>query len=132
MSTAPATRRAVVEAVRSAVAEVRGIPLEEVRPDSLLIDQVGLDSLDLLDVVFRLEREYDIEITRGEIEAAARDGMTDEEFATDGLVSDKALIRLRVLLPEAVAKIQPGLKANEIVRLFSVATFVKIVETKLP
>lgn len=118
--------------VRTCVAEAIPVDLAEVHLDALLLDELGADSLTLLDVVFRLEEAFEIEITRGELEAAARGDLTDEEFAPDGEISAIGLERLRALLPEAGARIAPGLKPADIVRLFSVRTFLRMVEAKLP
>ena len=99
--------------------------------DARLIDDLGAESLDLLELVFRLERAFDIQITRGEMERAARGDMSDEEFAPAGVISEAGLERLRALMPEAAAHIQPGLRPFQILGLFSVRTFARIVEAKL-
>lgn len=117
--------------VRECVAEAIPIDVEEVSLDSLILTELGADSLSLLDLVFRLEEAFDIEITRGELERAARGGMSDDEFAPDGVISDVGLERLRALMPEADAQIKPGLKPMDIVYLFSVRTFLRMVEAKL-
>jgi acyl carrier protein len=128
MSTAAAQPgKSVDSIVRDVVAEVRGVPLEKVRLDSNLMADLGADSLDFLDVVFKLERAFDIQITRGEMERAAKGDMSDEEFAPGGVISEKGLARLRELLPEARDRIQPGLKPMQILTLFSVQTFVNLV-----
>ena len=88
---------------------------------------LGAESLDFLDIVFRLERAFGIQITRGEMERAARGDMTDEEFAPAGVISEAGLARLRELMPEAAARIQPGLRPAQILSLFSVQTFANMV-----
>ena len=125
------THEEVVERVRILVAEALARDVAEVRADSLLMDELGAESLDFLDIVFRLEQTFEIQITRGEMEWAARGSMTDEEFAPGGVISDAGLARLRELMPEAAARIQPGLRPAQILSLFSVATFARIVEGKL-
>jgi acyl carrier protein len=92
-----------------------------------LTDDLGADSLDFLDIVFRLERAFDVQITRGEIEAAARGDLTEEQFAPGGVISERGLARLRTLMPEAAPRIQPGLYARQIMTLFTPATFANIV-----
>ena len=96
-----------------------------------LMDDLGADSLAFLDIVFRLEQEFDIEITRGEMERAARGDMSEEEFAPGGVVSEIGLQRLRELLPEAKQRIVPGLRPVQILSLFTAGTFLNIVEGKL-
>jgi acyl carrier protein len=119
------------ERVREIVAEALARPSSEIRVDSILMADLGAESLDFLDIVFKLEREFRIQITRGEMERAARGEMSDEEFAPGGLISERGLSRLRELMPEASARIQPGLRPAQILSLFSVQTFVNLVRAKL-
>ena len=121
---------AVEDTVRAIVAEALGRKLDEVQTTANLMDELGAESLDFLDMVFRIEREFGIEITRGEMERAARGDMTDEEFAPAGVISDAGLARLRELLPESAARIQPGLRPREILGLFTVQTFANLVHGK--
>jgi acyl carrier protein len=120
----------VSAAVHRIVAEALARPPEVVRPGSLLMADLGAESLDLLDIVFKLEQEFGIRITRGEMEKAARGDMSDDEFAPGGVISERGLQRLRELMPEAAERIQPGLRPAQILSLFSVQTFVKMVEAK--
>ncbi len=99
--------------------------------DSNLVDDLGADSLAFLDIVFKLEQAFDIEITRGEMERVARGDMGEEEFAPDGVVSEAGLVRLRELMPESVDRIAPGLRPGGILGLFTVQTFLRIVDGKL-
>src|SRR4051812_6490716 len=94
--------------VAAVIAETLAKPAESVEPRHLLMHDLGAESLDFLDIVFRLEREFKIQITRGEMEAAARGSMSEEEFAPNGVVSDAGLQRLRELMPEANDKIVAG------------------------
>jgi acyl carrier protein len=120
----------VQERVRHAVAEALARSVETVQLRSNLMTDLGAESLDFLDIVFKLERAFDIQITRGEMERAARGEMSDDEFAPGGVISPAGLARLRELMPEAADRIKPGLRPGEILGLFSVQTFVNIVMGK--
>jgi acyl carrier protein len=120
----------VEDSVRAIIAQSLGRPVGEVPLDVSLMHELGADSLDLLDIVFGIERGFGIEITRGEMERAARGDMTDEEFAPGGLISDAGLARLRELMPEAAPRIEPGLRAREILTLFTAQTFANMVHGK--
>ena len=109
------------------VAESLGRAETDVKLSSVLMSDLGAESLDFLDIVFRLEREFSIQITRGEMEKASRGDMTQEEFAPGGVLSEKGLARLRELMPEAADRIKPGLRPNMILTLFSVQTFANMV-----
>ncbi len=120
----------VAEAVRQIVADALGKPLADVGIASSLMEELGAESLDFLDIVFQLEQSFGIEITRGEMERAARGDMSDDDFAPGGVISDAGLARLRELMPEAEARIKPGLRPRQILALFSVQTFVNLVVAK--
>ena len=117
--------------VREVIAKALGQSLDAVELRHNLVDELGAESLDFLDIVFALEDRFDVEITRGALEQAARGGMQDEEFAPDGVVSEAGLERLRSLLPEAAQRIEAGLRPREIPRLFSVLTFARVVAAQL-
>lgn len=119
------------EIVRKSVAESLAVELDTVQLDSNLMSDLGADSLAFLDIVFRLEQEFDIQITRSEMERAARGDMSEEEFAPDGVLSEAGLARLRTLMPEAADKIKPGLRPGQILTLFTVRTFLSMTESKL-
>src|SRR5512144_82420 len=104
----------VPETVRSLIAEALATDRERVRVDSILMDDLGAESLDFLDIVFKLERAFDIQITRGEMERAARGDMSEEDFAPNGVISPAGLDRLRELMPEAKDRIKPGLRPMQI------------------
>lgn len=123
-------RAEIEEKVRLLVAEAVGRPPAAVTVDASLVEDLGADSLALLDLVFMLERAFGIQITRGEIERSARGDMSDEEFAPGGVVSETGLARLRALMPEAEARLRPGLRQGQILTLFSARTFTSIVLAK--
>ena len=118
---------AIAEAVRTIVAESLGRPAADVQLTSILMSDLGAESLHFLDIVFRLERDFKIEITRGEMERASRGDMTADEFAPGGVISEAGLARLRTLMPEAADRIVPGLRPSTILTLFSVQTFANMV-----
>ena len=117
----------IEEAVRKIVAESLGRKLDDIKLDSVLMAELGAESLDFLDIVFRIERDFGIEITRGEMERASRGDMTQEEFAPNGVISEAGLARLRELMPEAAHRIAPGLRPSTILTLFTVQTFANMV-----
>ena len=122
---------ALEDNVRQLVGQTLARDPAAIDPAARLIDDLGAESLDLLELVFRIERSYDIQITRGEMERAARGDMSDEDFAPGGVISPAGLDRLRALMPEVEVHIQPGLRPFQIMGLFSVRTFARIVAAKL-
>ena len=108
--------------------EALGVDDGEVVPEARIFDDLGAESLDLLEIVFLLERMFDIKIPRGGVKEASQAGIDPALYEVDGKLTDLALSKLRELMPEVDAsEIKPGLTANEIPRLFRVQTFITIV-----
>ena len=122
----------ILEKVKDCLVEVLGIDKEEISPDSSVIEDLGAESIDLLDLVFRLEEKFNIRISRREIEKRAKQALSEEKFETDEELSSQALENLKKQLPEVnEERFRPGLRSSEIPLLFTVRTFSQIVKEKL-
>jgi acyl carrier protein len=118
------------EKVVDAFCEALGLDEDEVERGALVIDDLGAESLDFLDIAFRLERAFGIKIPRGEIQRAAEDG-TDASFEVDGKLTEDGAVALRAAMPEVdPERIEAGFPVRDIPRLFTVETFLNLV-TKL-
>ncbi|SRR5438093_1199612 len=114
--------------VSEAIAEALGRDPGEVTLESRLIEELNAESIDLLDIVFRLERAFQVKIPRGQIVESARGDLTEEEFAQKGFVTPVGIARLREHLSEVPAeRFQGPLKVGDIPLLFTVETFCKLV-----
>lgn len=114
--------------VQEAFAEALGLERDEVLFESKVIGELGAESLDFLDIAFRLERAFDIRIPRGGIEQSARQGTGHEQYEVDGVLTELALESLAVLLPEVPRdELHPGLPSNRLPELFRVGTFYNLV-----
>lgn len=122
-----------MDRVRNIVAEALYLEKDEVTPDASLMKDLGAESIDFLDIIFRLEKEFNIKIPKGDIEKKARGSLTDAEFAVGGVIQPKGLSALKAAMPE----IDPGefhdkLNIRDIPTLFTVATFDRMVREQLP
>lgn len=114
--------------VREIIAEVLVLDEEEVTLQSRLISDLGAESIDFLDLVFQLEKEFAIKIPRGQIEKNARGNLAEEEFEKGGVVTDKGLEALKAYFSEVpAAYFKENMKVSEIPLLFTVETFCKLV-----
>ena len=118
--------------VRAIVMDALGVDEAEVELKTRLIDELDTESLDFLDIVFRLERSFGIKIPRGEIERKSRGGLTDGEFEVEGMVTSKGLEALQDTMHEVdPIYFKDGLAVKDIPRLLTVETFYNIVLEKL-
>lgn len=114
--------------VRDIVAEVLVVDEDEVSLDSRLIADLGAESIDFLDLVFQLEKEFSVKIPRGQLEKNARGELTDEEFEQGGVLTDKGLKALKGYLSEVPSEyFKDNMKVGDIPSLFTVETFCKLI-----
>jgi len=119
---------AVFPKVADTVADALGCDVDDVKRDSSLINDLGAESIDFLDLVFRLERAFKVKIPRGKIVEDSRGTLTEAEFEQKGLVTERGLAQLRAFLSEVPAdRFRSPLKVAEIPRLFTAETFCKLV-----
>lgn len=119
---------AVYPKVREIIADVLVIDEDEIGLDKRLIMDLGAESIDFLDLVFRLEKEFDIKIPRGQLEKNARGDLTAAEFEKGGVLTPKGMEAIQSYLSEVpVSAFKSSLKVNEIPMLFTVETFCKLV-----
>ena len=119
---------AVYPTVAATIADALGCEPEDVQLDVSLIEGLDAESIDFLDLVFRLERAFKVKIPRGKIVEDARGDLPEAEFEQKGIVTDAGLARLRAFLTEVPAeRIQPPLKVADVPRLFTAETFCKLV-----
>lgn len=53
----------VSEKIKGIICEQLGVSMEEVTPEASFIEDLGADSLDIVELIMALEGEYDIEIS---------------------------------------------------------------------
>jgi acyl carrier protein len=119
---------AIFPKVAEIIADALGCEVADVKPESSLIGDLGAESIDFLDIVFRLERGFKVKIPRGKIVEDARGPLSESEFESGGTVTPAGLARLKTFLNEVPADRFPAtLKVAEIPKLFTVETFCKMV-----
>jgi len=89
----------IFEKVRDALVEALGVDDDEVTPEATLQGDLDAESIDFLDIVFRLEKSFDIKIERGEL--FPEDILTNVEYVEDGKVNDTGIAKLRERMPFA-------------------------------
>ncbi len=114
--------------VARAIAEALARDCGEVRIDSRLFADLEAESIDLLDIVFRLEREFKVQIPRGRIIEDARGELSEAEFEHKGVLTPAGIARLREYLSEVPeASFRPRMNLADVPTLFTVETMCKMV-----
>jgi acyl carrier protein len=93
------TKAEIFDKVKDALIEALGLDDDEVTPEATLVGDLGAESIDFLDIVFRLEKGFEIKIPRGEL--FPEDVLTNAEYVSEGRVSEAGLAELRARMPFA-------------------------------
>jgi acyl carrier protein len=117
--------------VARVLAETLNVDEDEITPAARLQGDLGAESIDFLDIVFRLEREFGIEIPRGELfPESVFQG--DPDFVREGRVTDKAMGELRSCMPFAdLGAFDQDRRLTAVPDLFTVGLVARYVAWKL-
>ncbi len=117
--------------VSATLVEALNVEEDEVKPTSTLQGDLGAESIDFLDIVFRLEREFGIKIPRGELFPEAI-FQGDPEFVQNGKVTDKGLSELKARMPFAdLSMFEKNPEVSGISDLFTVEMITRYIQGKL-
>jgi acyl carrier protein len=93
-----------------------------------LIDDLDAESIDFLDIIFRLEKTFNVKLPRGKIIEDSRGALLESEFENEGVVTSAGLVQLKSYLSEVPAdRFKTPLYVADIPRLFTPETFLKLV-----
>jgi acyl carrier protein len=126
----PMTEDEVFEKVKETLVDALGVDEEEVTADATLTGDLGAESIDFLDIVFRLEKGFNIKIPRGEL---FPDGIfNNPEFVKDGKLTASGLAQLKTSMPHVdFTEFEQDPDINKMASLFKVRTIVSYVKTKV-
>jgi acyl carrier protein len=126
-----ATSEEVYAKVQETLIDALGVDDDEVTREATLVGDLGAESIDFLDIVFRLEKNFDVKIPRGELFPENLTG-ADSSFVEEGKVTAAGIEELRTRMPFAdIDKLAADPKVENIQELFTVDMMVKFVEAKL-
>ena len=124
------TREEIQAKVQDVLAEVLGIDEVEVTPRATRTGDLGAESIDFLDIVFRLEQAFDVKIAQGEL--FPENLQQDPEYVQDGALTQAGLSALREKLPHAeIDRIEDDPRLARVGEIFTVDAIISFVERKL-
>ena len=95
----PAQQAEVFEKVRTCLVDALGVDDDEVTPEASITGDLGAESIDYLDILFRLEKTFDIKIPRGEL--FPEDVLSNAQYVQDGKLTAEGLEQLKKRMPFA-------------------------------
>jgi acyl carrier protein len=105
---------------------------EPIQPQQLFFHDLGFTSMDLLDLLFRLEQHFQIAIPEGTIYHLARGDLAEAEFAEDAVLTEAGRERLMALLYDTPPELfPPRIHATTLPRFCTVGAITRLVDHKL-
>jgi acyl carrier protein len=125
------TEEEIYTKVSATLVEALNVDEEDIKPTSTLQGDLGAESIDFLDIVFRLEREFGIKIPRGELFPESI-FQGDPELVQNGRVTEKGLQELRAKMPFAdLTKFEANPEMSNLSDLFTVDLITRYIQGKL-
>jgi len=124
------SRDEIMEKVREGLVDALGVDEDEVLPEARIGADLGAESIDYLDIVFRLEKAFNIKIPRGDL--FPDNILQSDEFVQEGKLTAKGVEELKSRLPYAdLSKFEKNPNVDDIADLFTVDMIVCYIESKL-
>ena len=125
------THDQIFQEIQEVLVDALGVDDDEVTPQATLMGDLGAESIDFLDILFRMEKSFGIKIPREEL-FPAESLMSNQELISNGRLTEKGLEELKARMPHTdVSEFEKDPDINKIADLFTVDAVVTFVETKL-
>jgi acyl carrier protein len=123
-------REEIFEKVKQTLVDALSVEDDEVTEEATLTADLGAESIDFLDIVFRLEKSFDIKIPQEEL--ISRDVLSNPEFVDDRKLNEAGIKALKEAMPHAdLTEFEQDPDIDKISDVFTVGTIVRFVEAKL-
>jgi acyl carrier protein len=122
-------RDEIYQKVQGTLVDALGVDEDDVNPNATLFKDLGAESIDLLDIVFRLERNFGIKIPRGEL---FPENISDPDLIENGRLTAKGLAEIKQKMPFAdLSSFEKDPEVEKLFDLYTVDTLVQYVSSKL-
>lgn len=124
------TRDDIFAKVQAILVDALAVDEEEVKPESSLTKDLGAESIDFLDIIFKLEQAFGIKIPQGEL--FPDNVANNPEYVQEGKVTPAGIAMLKARMPHMhLGEWEKDPQIMKVQALFTVDTLVKFVESKL-
>lgn len=124
------TRDEIFEKIQEVLEDALGVDADEVTPEASLTRDLGAESIDFLDITFKIEQAFGFKIPQGELfpDNAAQ----NPEYVQDGKITEKGIEAMKAKLPHVdFSEFQKDPQLSKVGDLFTVEVLVNYVERKL-
>jgi len=124
------SRDEIYTKVQAVLVDALGVDEEEVTPNAVIRDDLGAESIDFLDIMFRLEKAFGIKIPRGEM--IPENLANDPNIVADGVITPAGIAMLKSKMPHSdFSEFERDPKLDNMSKLFTVNAIVNYVQQKL-
>ena len=124
------SREEIYEKVQAVLVDALGVDEEEVTPNAVIKDDLGAESIDFLDIMFRLEKAFGIKIPKGEL--MPENVASDPNIVSEGVVTPQGIAMLKEKMPHSdFSSFEADPKLDNMSKLFTVNAIVNYVQSKL-
>ena len=124
------SRDEIFDKVKDVLENALGVDAEDVTMDATLQGDLGAESIDFLDISFKLEQEFSIKIDQGEL--FPENLMSDDSLVQDGKLTDKAMDLLKDRMPHVdFSKLDQDRRVDQLSEVFTVSSLVDFIERKV-
>lgn len=124
------SRDEIFEKVKTALIDALGVDDDQVTPSATMVGDLGAESIDFLDIVFRLEKSFGIKIPRGEL--FPEDVLSSTEFVSNGKVNAAGLAALKARMPfYDLTKFEQNPSVQNFPNMLTVEDMVRYVQSKV-
>jgi len=124
------TKPEIFQKIKTSLVEALGVDEDEVTPQATLVGDLGAESIDFLDIVFRLEKSFNIKIPRGEL--FPEDILTNTEYVKDGKMTPEGVAQLKQRMSFAdLSAFEANPNVKDFGNLLTVEDMCRYVESKV-
>lgn len=125
------SREEIFDKVKNVLVDALGLDEDDVTADATLMGDLGAESIDFLDIVFRLEKAFNIKVPREEL-FPAEAVLNNPEYVSGGKVTPKGLAEMKARMPHMdLSAFEANPDVNKIADLFTVDAIVNYIDSKL-
>lgn len=120
----------IFEKVKQTLVDALSVEEDEVTPEATLTGDLGAESIDFLDIVFRLEKQFEIKIPQDEL--FSREVLSNPEYVVDRKLNAAGIAALEKAMPHVnLTEFKQDPDIDKLSDVFTVDTIVKFVQSKL-
>jgi acyl carrier protein len=124
------SRDEIFEKVKAALVDALGVEEDDVAPAATMVGDLGAESIDFLDIVFRLEKSFGVKIPQGEL--FPDNALSDPRYVQDGKLTADGLVLLKERLPHVdTSSFAADPRLEKVAESFTVKSLVDFMERKL-